>query len=139
MYQKVVFVGRLGRDPEMRYLQNGDAVTNMSVAVSEKWTGSDGQKHEVTTWYKVSTFGRSAEACNQYLRKGSVVLVEGKLQVDPDTGGPRVYEKRDGGFGASFEVRSSEVKFLPSAVRGDEADDGEAEQVPVGGTSGVPF
>lgn len=139
MFQELIFVGRLGRDPEMRYLQNGDAVTNMSVAVSEKWTGSDGEKRETTTWYRVSAFGRSAEACNQYLRKGSVVLVKGKLQVDPDTGGPRVYEKRDGGFGASFEVRSSEVRFLPSASRGDEADDGEVDQAPVGNQSGVPF
>ena len=106
MYQKVTLVGNLGRDPEMKYLPDGKAVTNFSVATSN-------YKKE-TAWFRVSVFGASAEACNQYLQKGSKVLVDGELTYDVSTGGPRVWAAQDGTSRASFEVVARDVKFLSS-------------------------
>ena len=104
MYQKITLVGNLGRDPEMKYLPDGKAVTNFSMATTN-------YKKE-TAWFRVSVFGRSAEACNQYLAKGSKVLVDGELTYDADTGGPKVFSRQDGTAGASFEVVARDVKFL---------------------------
>ncbi|MBM3272540.1 single-stranded DNA-binding protein [Candidatus Kaiserbacteria bacterium] len=112
MYQKLIIVGNLGKDPEMRYAPNGDAVTNLNVATNRKYTDKSGQLVKETTWFRVSVWGKQAEACNQYLKKGSLVLVEGRLQADKTTGGPRVYSRQDGTSGASFEMTASEVKFL---------------------------
>ena len=90
MYQKIVIVGNLGRDPEMRYTPSGQPVTNLSVATNRKWTSADGTPGEETIWFRVSVWGKQAETCNQYLSKGRQVLVEGRLRPDPATGGPRV-------------------------------------------------
>ena len=79
MYQKVQIIGRLGRDPEMRYLTNGTPVVSFSVATDRAWTDSDGAKQVKTTWFKVSAWRRLAETCNQYLTKGRLLLVEGEL------------------------------------------------------------
>lgn len=114
MYHKVILVGNLGRDPEMRYLPSGDPVTNFSMATSEKWTGQDGQQQERTVWWRVGVFGKSAEACNQYLKKGSKVLVEGRMNPDPKTGNPRIFQRQDGTSGTSYEVNALTVKFLSS-------------------------
>lgn len=112
MFHTVIIVGNLGRDPEMRYMPNGNPVTTMSIATSHKYTGSDGQLVDETTWFRVSVFGKQAEACNQYLKKGRSVLVEGRLKPDLATGGPRVWTRQDGSPGASFEVTASTVRFL---------------------------
>jgi single-strand DNA-binding protein len=120
MYQKLIIVGYLGRDPEMRYTPNGQAVTNFSVAASRRYSTSDGQQVDETTWYRISAWGRQAETCNQYLRKGSRVLIEGRLKPDPETGGPRLYQRQDGSWGASFEVTAQFVKFMSSRAE-DEA------------------
>ncbi len=77
---KVIIVGRLGQDPEIKYLENGNAVTNFSVATSEKWT-KDGQVNEKTEWHRVVAFGKLAEICAKYLHKGKEVFLEGKLQT----------------------------------------------------------
>jgi single-strand DNA-binding protein len=119
MYHKVILVGNLGRDPEMRYTPSGAAVTNFSMATSEKWTGQDGQQQERTIWWRVSVFGKSGEACNEYLKKGSKVLVEGRMNADAKTGNPRLWQGQDGQMRASFEVTASAVKFLSS--RGEAA------------------
>jgi len=103
----------LGDDPSMRYTPNGTAVTNISVATSNQYTKKDGEKVNETTWFRVSVWGKSAEACNTYLKKGSKVLVVGRMTVDKATGGPRVYES-NGEYKSSFEVTASEVKFLSS-------------------------
>ena len=113
MYHKVILVGNLGRDPEMRYTPSGAAVTNFSMATSEKWTAQDGQQQERTIWWRVSVFGKAAEACNEYLKKGSKVLVEGRMNADAN-GNPKTYTKKDGTSGASFEVTAQTVKFLSS-------------------------
>jgi single-strand DNA-binding protein len=119
-YHTIILVGNLGRDPEMRYTPSGQAVTNFSVAVNDNFTSSNGEKVERTIWVRVSTWGKQAEICNQYLKKGRKVLVEGRLVTDPATGGPRIWERQDGTKSASFEVSAQTVRFL--SQRGD--DDG---------------
>jgi single-strand DNA-binding protein len=114
MYHTVILVGNLGRDPEMRYTPNGSAVTNFSVAINDNYTNSQGERVERTIWVRVSTWGKQAETCNQYLKKGSKVLVEGRLVADQSTGGPRIYTRQDGTSGSSFEVSASKVRFLSS-------------------------
>ncbi|MCJ7537314.1 MAG: single-stranded DNA-binding protein [Anaerolineales bacterium] len=114
MYQKIIIIGNLGRDPEMRYTPSGAAVTNFNVATNRKYTTSDGNPVEQTTWFRVSTWGKQAEACNQFLKKGSKVLVEGRLNPDQDTGGPKVWTKQDGTSGASYEITADQVRFLSS-------------------------
>jgi single-strand DNA-binding protein len=120
MYQKTIIVGNLGGDPEMRYTPSGQAVTNFSVATNRQYTASDGQKVKETVWFRVSAWGKQAESCNQYLNKGSSVLVEGRLTADPATGGPRIWNKQDGTPSASFELTADTVRFL--STRQDDAD-----------------
>lgn len=111
MYHSTTILGHVGKEPEMRYMPNGTATTNFSVAVNEQFTNSAGERIKRTIWYRVSTFGKQAEICNQYVKKGMLVLVEGRLTADPQTGGPKVWTKADGTFGASFELKADEVKF----------------------------
>ncbi len=121
MYQKIVVVGNLGRDPEMRYMADGTAVTNFSIATNRSWNDRQtGQRVDETTWFRVSVWGRRAEVANQYLAKGSKVLVEGRLRVDPNTGGPPLFTRQDGTVGASFEIRATDFAFVGS--REDTAD-----------------
>jgi len=116
MYQKIIIIGNLGRDPEMRYTPDGKAVTSFSVATSRKYNDKD-----ETTWFTVSVWGKQAESCNQYLTKGSKVLVEGRLRPDANTGGPQVFQKKDGTWGSSYEVFADTVRFLSS--RGEAGQD----------------
>lgn len=111
MFHKTTILGHVGKEPEMRYMPNGTAITGFTVAVNEQFTNSQGEKVKRTIWYRVSTFGKQAETCNQYVRKGMLVLVEGRLTADPQTGGPKVWTKEDGTFGSSFELKADEVKF----------------------------
>jgi single-strand DNA-binding protein len=113
MYQRLVLVGNLGRDPEMRYTPQGTAVTTLSVATSRKYNTADGQQKEETLWFRVSVWGKQAETVNQYLTKGGKVLVEGSL-VGDENGSPRVWTGQDGKPRASFEVRANTVRFLSS-------------------------
>jgi len=113
-YQKIILVGNLGRDPEMRYLPSGTPVTNFSVATNRAYTNGDGEQVKETVWFRVSAWGKQAEVTNQYLRKGSRVLVEGRLIPDPATGGPRIWTRQDGTPAASFEVHAQTVRFLSS-------------------------
>ena len=118
MYQQITIVGYLGRDPEMRFTSSGQAVTSFSVATSRSYTNNAGQKVDETTWFRVSVWGGQAESCNQYLSKGSAVLVVGRLQSDPQTGNPRVFTRKDGSTGASFEISARNVRFLPRGSSG---------------------
>ncbi len=120
MYQKITIIGNLGRDPEMRYLPSGQAVTNMSVATNRRYTDSNGQRVEETTWFRVAVWGNQAETVNQYLQQGSRVMVEGSLRPDPETGGPRIWTRNDGTPGASFEITAQRVLFLSTRAE-DEA------------------
>jgi single-strand DNA-binding protein len=119
MYHTIIIVGNVGRDPEMRYTPSGQAVTSFSVATSRKYTSSNGEQISETIWFRVSAWGKQAEICNQYLKKGSKVLVEGRLTPDKNTGGPRIWQKQDGSSGASFEVNAGTVRFLSSRSESD--------------------
>ena len=85
MYQKIIIMGNLGNDPEMRYTPQGKPVTNFSVATNRKWTNADGTPGEETIWFRVSAWGKLAEVCDEYLSKGRRVLIEGRLRPDPET------------------------------------------------------
>jgi len=119
MYHKIIIVGNLGRDPEMKYTPDGKPVTNFSVAVND-----DFGENKRTMWVRVGVWGKQAESCNEYLKKGSKVLVEGRLTCDTATGGPRVYETKNG-HGASFEMSAQTVRFLSRET--GEAFSGEAD------------
>ena len=120
MYQSITIIGRLGRDPEMRYLPSGEPVTTFSVATDRAWNDKNGQRQKETTWFRITVFGKQAEIANQYLSKGRMVLVEGRLRPDPKTGGPAIYQRQDGTAGASFEIVANSIRFLSPR------DDGEA-------------
>ena len=139
MYQNLIIVGNLGRDPEMRYTPSGSAVTNFSVATSRKYTGSDGTLVEETTWFRVAAWGKQAETCNQFLHKGNKVLVEGRLAVDSTTGGPRIWTRQDGTPAASFEINASNVRFLSSKGEGGHAEDPEAPEGEPVASEDIPF
>src|SRR5512133_3480749 len=109
MYQSLTIIGRLGRDPEMRYMPNGDPVTSFSVATDRQYNDRNSQKVKETTWFRVSVFGKQAENTNQCLHKGSMVLVEGRLRTDPKTGGPATFTRQDGTIGTSFEIVANTV------------------------------
>lgn len=111
MFHKVILVGNLGRDPEMRYTPGGQAVCNMSVATNRTYTDNTGNQVKQTVWFRVSVWGKQAESCHQYLRKGRSVLVEGRLNAD-ENGNPRMWTGQDGSQRASYEVTAETVRFL---------------------------
>jgi len=119
MYHKIIIVGYLGQDPEMRYTSSGQPVTNFSVATGRKWTGSDGQQHDETVWWRVTVWGKQGEACNEYLSKGRPVLVEGRIggdRVSQADGSeqifPHIWQGQDGQPRARFEITALNVRFL---------------------------
>lgn len=139
-YHTIILVGNLGRDPEMRYTPSGQAVTNFSIAVNDGYTNSQGEKVDRTIWVRVSTWGKQAEICKQYLAKGRRVLVEGRLVPDPNTGGPRIWNRQDGTPGASFEVSATVVRFLSSRGEGEGGFQAEESMGVIdGGDDNIPF
>lgn len=128
MFHKVVLLGNVGRDPELRFTPAGQAVTNLSVATNRAYTGSDGSKVEETVWFRVTCWGKLAETVAQYVKKGRTVLVEGRLIPDA-TGNPKIWNRADGTPGASFEINAQTVRFVggrPGNGNGD-ADNGADE------------
>lgn len=118
--QKIQIIGYLGKDPEMRFTGKGKAFTKFSVAVNEY--------NNTTAWYRVTVWGDRAENCNKYLSKGSLVYVEGRLEFDPETGGPNQWVgKNDGQTHTSFEVNAFDVQFLS---RGGGKEQPQEEEVP---------
>jgi single-strand DNA-binding protein len=125
MYHTLILVGNVGRDPEMRYTPSGQPVTSFSVATNRQYTANSGETVKETIWFRVTTWGKQAEVCYKYVKKGSKVLVEGRLTPDPATGGPRVWTPPDGGAPrASFEVNANNVRFLSSRGEGDGSSGG---------------
>ncbi len=144
MYQTIILAGNLGRDPEMRYTPAGQAVTSFSVATNRQYTNNNGETVKETTWFRISVWGKMAEVCNQYLKKGSKVLVEGRLTADPGTGGPRIWNGQDGQPRASFEVSAQTVRFLSSRGEGESggmSSPGIADEAaaPAGDENEIPF
>ena len=103
-----IIVGHLGADPELKYLPNGDAVVNLSVATGEKYKDKSGQLVTNTEWHRVSFFGRTAEVCGEYLRKGSLVYVEGSIRT-------RKYTDKDGIERYATEIKGTRMKMLGGA------------------------
>ena len=102
---KVILIGRLGRDPEVRYMPNGEAVCNFSIATSETWKDQHGQKQERTEWHNITLYRRMAEVAGQYLKKGSLVYIEGRIQS-------RKYTGKDGVERTAYEIIGNEMKML---------------------------
>lgn len=117
MYQNITLIGRLGRDPEMRYTPAGDPVTNFSLAISRKVDGK-----EQTMWVRITAWGKQAETCNAHLTKGQLVFVTGRLEFDAATGGPKTFKRNDGSTGSAFEITAHEVKFLSPKSDGSAPD-----------------
>ena len=130
MYQTVILIGNLGKNPEMRFTPSGQPVTTLSVATNRRYNGANGQPVKETTWFRITVWGVQAEACNEYLHKGSKVLVEGRLTPDPETGGPHIWEN-NGKVGASFEVTASIVRFLTGR------EDQDGQKLPANDQSGA--
>ena len=102
---KAILIGNLGRDPELRYTQNGQAVTNFSLATSESWTDKSGERTEKTEWHRIVAWGKTAELCAQYLSKGRTVYIEGRLQT-------RDWEDKEGVKRQTTEIVANTVQFL---------------------------
>lgn len=123
---KIIVVGNLGRDPEMRYTPNGQAVTSFSVATNHRYNTSEGEQRDETEWFSVSVFGRQADACNQYLSKGQKVYVDGRIRS-------RSYQAQSGETRFVMEIRADQVRFLDRAAASDvypsETDKSSAEGV----------
>lgn len=118
---KVQLIGRIGQDPEVRFLPNGDAVCNLSLATSKKWTDkSSGQKVEKTEWHRLSVFGKLAEVCGQYLKKGSLAYFEGELET-------RQWEK-DGVKQYTTEIRVKEMTMLDGKAEGGQPSNAAPRQ-----------
>lgn len=108
MLNKAQIIGRLGQDPVIRYLPSGEAVCNFAVATSEKWKDKQtGEAKEETAWHRITAFGRQAEIVGQYLKRGSLVYVEGKMTQ-------RKYQDKDGSEKVSHEIRMQDMKMLGS-------------------------
>ena len=104
---KVILIGNVGADPELRYTAGGTAVSNFNIATNENWTDSSGERQERTEWHRIVVWGRLAEICNQYLRKGSKVFIEGRLQT-------RSWEAQDGQKRYTTEVVARDMQMLDS-------------------------
>ena len=103
---KVILVGNLGRDPEVRYLPSGDAVVNISIATTDKWKDKQtGEAKETTEWHKVNFFGKLAEIVGQYLKKGSTIYIEGSIHT-------RKYTDKDGAEKYSTEIKGTSMQML---------------------------
>ncbi len=142
MYQKIIVVGNLGRDPEMRYMPDGTAVTNFSIATSRRWADkATGEPREETTWFRITVWRKQAETANEYLSKGSKVLVEGRIKPDPNTGGPRLWTRQDGTVGASFEITADAVRFMSARgeVSSEQAGGGDLGSAPAQEEDEIPF
>ena len=135
---KVILIGNLGRDPELRYTKNGQAVANFSIATNERWTDKQGQQQERTEWHRIVTWGKTAELCSQYLSKGRSAYIEGALQT-------REYEDKEGIKRYTTEVVAQRVQFLGARGDGQGAGAGADHPEPASGGAGsappddIPF
>jgi single-strand DNA-binding protein len=124
----------------MRYTPSGQPVTSFSVATNRQYTSNNGEQVKETVWFRVTTWGKQAETCNQYVKKGSKVLVEGRLTPDAASGGPRIWTDQSGNPRASFEVTASTVRFLSSKGESSGGSEGgEAGFVGAPSEDDIPF
>lgn len=112
---KVILLGNLGADPDVRYLPSGDAIANINIATTDKWKDKNGEKQERTEWHKVAFFGKLAEIVSEYLTKGSQVYVEGRLQTDKWT-------DKDGNDRYTTKIIADRMQMLGGGSRGGERE-----------------
>ena len=117
---KAILIGRLGRAPEVRYMPNGEAVCNFSIATSETWNDQHGQKQERTEWHAITLYRRMAEVAGQYLKKGSLVYIEGRIQS-------RKYTDKNGIERTAYEIIGNEMKMLGGKAEGSSESANTAE------------
>lgn len=124
-FNKIIVIGNLGRDPELRYTPQGNAVCNFSVATSEKKRDKAGEMQEITTWFRVTTWNKQAENASKYLTKGRPVYVEGRLRIEEWT-------DRDGKSRYTLEVNATDLQFLGGGggFEGSAADAGTDQDFP---------
>jgi single-strand DNA-binding protein len=132
-YQQTIILGNVGRDPEMRYLQNGVAVCDFSVAVNKRYT-ANGERKEETTWFRVTCWRQLAETVNQYVRRGKQVMVVGEVSV-------YAYLDKSGQPAASLQLTASDVRFVGTREGGGEynSNDPSREFAPPGQMDDIPF
>jgi single-strand DNA-binding protein len=131
---KVILIGNLGRDPEVRYMPSGDAVANISIATTETWKDKNGEKQEQTEWHRVALFGKTAEIAGEYLKKGSQVYIEGRLQT-------RKWTDKEGQERYTTEIRADRMQMLGSRSGGSErmpSADEERAPAPAAGKKPAP-
>ena len=126
---KVILVGNLGRDPEVRYMPDGGAITNVSIATTDIWKDKSGEKQEKTEWHRVVFFSKLAEIAGEYLKKGSQVYIEGRLQT-------RKWQDKDGQEKYMTEVVADRMQMLGSRSGAGGGDSGE--RVSSGSSGGSP-
>ncbi len=126
---KVILIGNLGKDPEVRHTPNGTAVANFPIATNEAWNNREGQREERTEWHRVVAFGRLAEICGQYLKKGKQVYIEGRLQT-------RSWDDRDGNKRYTTEIVAGTMTMLGRA--GEGPSDSYAPPIDEAGFAGRP-
>ncbi len=129
---KVIIIGNLGAKPELNYTKGGTAVTTLSVATNERWSGQDGEKNERTEWHRIVVFGRTAENCCQYLDKGRSIYAEGRLAT-------RDWEDKDGNKRYTTEIVANTIQFLSGdggGGGGGYSDDGGGSGPPSRGGGG---
>ncbi|MGO9446130.1 MAG: single-stranded DNA-binding protein [Thiobacillaceae bacterium] len=137
---KVMLIGNLGKDPEMRYLPSGEAVANFSIATTDKFKDKNGDMQEVTEWHRVSFFGRTAEVCGQYLKKGSPVYIEGSIRT-------RKWQDKEGQDRYTTEIRGDRMQMLggrsgggvPLENEGAKSGAGDVRNVAPSGSGGSGF
>jgi single-strand DNA-binding protein len=124
---KVILIGNLGADPELRYTPGGKAVATLRLATSEQWMGKDGQKGEHTEWHRVVAWARLGEICGEYLHKGSQIYIEGRLQT-------KAWEDKDGNKRYTTEIIAQRMQMLGAPGKGRNvvaADDGFSSEEPI--------
>lgn len=112
-FNKIIIVGNLGRDPELRYTPQGSAVCNFSMATNEKRRDKSGELQDITTWFRITLWGRQAENASKYLNKGSSVYIEGRLKLDE-------WVDRDGNQRQTLDVTATDMQFISGGARTDE-------------------
>lgn len=131
-FNKIIIIGNLGRDPELRYTPQGDAVCNFSVAVNEKKRDKTGELQDITTWFKVTLWRKQAENASKYLSKGSQIYIEGRLHVDEWT-------DRDGKNRFTLEITATDMQFLGGSRTEDFNDSNTHNEEDFSGTSETSF
>ena len=120
---KVMLIGNLGQDPEMRYTPNGTPTSTFSVATNRAWTTPDGERRTETDWHNIVAWQKLAEVCDQYLRKGSRVYIEGRMRT-------RSWEGQDGRKNYRTEIVAQQVQFLDTRPGGSQGADEEYDEIP---------